>query len=370
MGFRTWAACRSAGARRQGIGAGWLLGLSLVGPTCAAPLDAFLEARPHLEPRTGFFEIAVDAMNQTLVVFNLRPEGLADDSVGNLKGFHLRTGYSINADLWIDGSLFRRQVTYAGIDPRFTSWQVGAQYRFWRVAEQDRADSALRVSAWGSRGDDVSATRSQLQSRPVFSLLDELSVNRPEDRQVQVDLIHTWRLGPAAFSAFGGVGAGLVSVRSVTARVGSVTRRWIDGRFVNSEGQVDDALAGLIEQLGLAAELNSIDYATRFMHGGLGLRLPLGDWTLRGAYQLFSIRREEVDNLIASRSQDNAIYRVNHTLTGELSYRITGSVRAFARGQAMSNQFLAEMPLLYNSLTSRRFGEKYGIVSAGLIVRF
>jgi hypothetical protein len=370
MGFRRWASRRPAGARLRGIGAGWLLGLGLIGRACAAPLDAFLEASPHLEPRTGFVEIAVDAMNRTLDVFNLRPEGLADDSVGNLQGFHLRAGYALNADLWVDGSLFRRQVTYAGIDPGFTSWQLGAQYRLWRAAEQFHADGALRVSVWGSRGDDVSATRSQLQSRPVFSLLDELSVNRPEDRQIQADLIYTWWLGPAALTAFGGAGSGQVTVRSVTARVGSITRRWIDGRFVNSAGQVDDALAGLIEQLGLAAELNAIDYSTRFVHAGLGLRLPLGDWSLRGAYQLFSIRRQTVDDLIAARAQDNSTYRVNHTLTGELSHRFTGSVRGFIRGQAMSNQFLAEMPLLYNSLTARRFGEKYGIVSAGLIIGF
>jgi len=336
----------------------------------AAPLDGFLEASPYLSPRTGFFEIAIDAMNSTLDVLKLRPEGLADDTVGNLDGLHLRAGYALTNDLWLDGSLFHRKLTYAGIDPELTTWQIGAQYRFRLAPEQYRSDAAVRVSAWGSHAGQIAATRGQLQSRPVFRLLDGLSVDRPADRQIQGDLLWTWWLGSSALSAFVGAGLGEVSVRSVTARVGSVSRRWIDGRFVNDSGQVDNLLAGLVEQLGLDAELDSINYSTRFTHAGLGLRIPLGDWSLRGAYQLFSIRRSTVDDLIAARDRDNATYTLNHTLLGEVSYRFAGRARIFVRGQAMSNQFLAEMPLLYNSLTSRRFGERYGIVSLGLIMGF
>jgi hypothetical protein len=45
-------------------------------------------------------------------------------------------------------------------------------------------------------------------------------------------------------------------------------------------------------------------------------------------------------------------------------------MRVFVRGQAMSNQMLSEMPLLYNSLTARRFNERYGILSAGVMASF
>ena len=64
------------------------------------------------------------------------------------------------------------------------------------------------------------------------------------------------------------------------------------------------------------------------------------------------------------------VYRVNHTLLGELAYRLAPGVRVFVRGQAMSNQMLSEMPLLYNSLTARRFNERYGILSAGVMASF
>jgi hypothetical protein len=336
----------------------------------AAPLDGFLEASPYVEPRTGFFEVALDAMNGTLDVLNLRPDGLADDTIGNLDGFHLRAGYALTADLWVDGSLYRRKITYAGIDPELTSWQLGAQYRYRLSSERYRSDAAVRLSMWGSHAGEIAATRGQLQSRPVFRFLDGLSVDRPADRQIQGDLLWTWWLGSTALSAFAGAGLGEVSVRSVTARLGSVSRRWLDGRFVSEAGQVDNLLAGLVEQLGLEQELDSINYSTRFVHGGVGLRIPYGDWSVRAAYQVFTIRRNTVDELISARESDNATYRMNHTLIGEISYRFTGRARVFVRGQAMSNQFLSEMPLLYNSLTVQRFGEKYGIVSVGLVMGF
>lgn len=350
-----------------------ILTVLLLGPATAvraAPMDAFLEASPYVEPRSGFVELAVDAMNSTLDVLNLRPPGLADDTIGNLDGFHIRAGYAFTDHFWLDGSLYRRKITYAGIDPELTTWQLGAQYRFRLAPEQYRSDAAVRISMWGSHAGEIAATRGQLQSRPMFRLLDGLSVDRPADRQLQGDLLWTWWLGSSALSAFAGAGVGEVSVRSVTARLGSVSRRWIDGRFVNQAGQVDNLLAGLVEQLGLAEELDSINYSTRFVHAGLGLRIPFGDWSIRGGYQLFSIRRTAVDDLISARESDNGTYNLNHTIIGELSYRFTGRTRVFIRGQAMSNQFLSEMPLLYNGLTARRFGEKYGIVSLGLVMGF
>ncbi|MFM8556295.1 MAG: hypothetical protein ACKODG_09000, partial [Betaproteobacteria bacterium] len=73
---------------------------------------------------------------------------------------------------------------------------------------------------------------------------------------------------------------------------------------------------------------------------------------------------------ISARSTDNTVYRTNHTLLGEVAYRMAPGVRVFARGQAMSNQMLSEMPLLYNVLTARRFNERYGVLSAGLMASF
>jgi hypothetical protein len=100
------------------------------------------------------------------------------------------------------------------------------------------------------------------------------------------------------------------------------------------------------------------------------VRVPLGNWAIRGGYQYFSIHRDGVDAFINSRPTDNTPYRINHTLLGEVAYRMAPGMRVFVRGQAMSNQMLSEMPLLYNSLTARRFNERYGILSAGVMASF
>ncbi|MEN9775200.1 MAG: hypothetical protein RL322_2270 [Pseudomonadota bacterium] len=338
----------------------------------AAPLDGFVEAVPHqYAPRTGYVEWALDHMNQRLDVFNLRPAEISDDSVGNLKGLHLRAGYGFSERTWMDAGLFRRNIRYGELEPALNTWQLGVQHSLLASGLASRGpDLAIRASVWGNLGPSIAATPAQLKARPVFSLLDGLSVDRPSDRQAQLDLISSWWLGSSALTAFAGMGRGTVSVDSVTARLGALTRRWIDGQFYDENGQVDTIIAPIVQQLGLADELNAINYSTRFAHAGLGIRVPIGErWGLRAAYQYFHISRSS-DDLIAARSIGQVNYASNHTLLGEISYRFTGQARLFLRGQAMSNQFLGEMPLLYNSLTAHRFDEKYGIVSLGVIVGF
>lgn len=371
VGSRRHRTARRVGRRLTLAVLTWL-GVLAMPVSVAAPLDGFFEALPHLgTPRVGYIEGSIDRMNRTLDVFNLRPNDLADDAAGNLQGFHIRGGYGLTERLWIDGALLRRQIRYGALEPSFDSWLIGIQNKLPLPDNWHRSiDAALRVSLWGTRTDSIKASPEQLRGRSVFAFLDDLSVDRPRDRQLQMDLVGTRWLGPVAISAFAGIGRGKVQLESVTARFGSEVRRWADGQFYDEAGQVDQLAASLARQLELADELNSVNYSTRFAQAGLGLRVPLGDrWAVRAAYQWFQIRRS-TDELIAERSIGQASYRLNHTLLGELSYRFAGQGRVFVRGQAMSNLFLSEMPLLYNSLTAHRFGERYGIVSVGLMLGF
>lgn len=331
----------------------------------SAPLDAFLEAGPHTKPGTGFVEVFTDGMSKQLDVLRLRPAGITDDSAGVLRGFRLRAGYGINARLWVDAGVSRRQIFYGGIGPFFNGWQVGGQ---WRIRESlgrwSGPDISLRLSAWGNEAGTISVPGSTLERYPGFDRLDSLAVNGASDRQLQTDVVSTWWNGSTIWSVFAGTGLGRVSVETITASVGPFSTTWRDGRFDN------DLVQALAPSLGLSAALATINYQTSFFHGGLGVRLPMGNWSLRGGYQYFTIRRDGVDAVIGARSVDNAVYQNNHTLLGELAYRLAPGVRVFVRGQAMSHQMLAEMPLLYNSLTSRRFNERYGIVSSGVMMSF
>lgn len=331
----------------------------------AAPLDPFLEAGPHTKPGTGFIELSSDGMSKQLDLLRLRPEGLTDDSAGVLRGFRIRGGYGLTSRLWVDGGFSRRQIFYGGLGPFFNGWQLGGQ---WRVRESlgrwSGPDVSIRLNAWGNDAGTIAVPRGTLERYRGFDLLDSLAVNGASDRQLQSDLITTWWNGSSVWTLFAGAGIGRVSVDSIKASVGPFETTWRGGRFDS------DLVQSLAPTLGISDALSSINYRTSFVHGGAGVRLPLGNWALRGGYQFFSMQRDSVDSVISARSTDNTVYRTNHTLLGEVAYRMAPGVRVFVRGQAMSNQMLSEMPLLYNVLTARRFNERYGILSAGLMASF
>ena len=88
----------------------------------------------------------------------------------------------------------------------------------------------------------------------------------------------------------------------------------------------------------------------------------------RGGYVLQNIQRTGVDDAI--RNKNKTPYNLNHTLVGEVGYKLSPNVVLFTRGQAMTRQFLTEMPFLYNSLTSQRFNQRYGILSVGISAGF
>lgn len=323
------------------LGAAFLL--NATSQALAAPLDPLLEAGPHTKPGTGFFELSSDGMSKQLDLLRLRPEGLTDDAAGVLRGFRLRAGYGVNSRLWIDGAFFRRQIFMAdwGRSSMAGSWGQ------WRLRESlsrwSGPDVSLRLSAWGNESGTISVPRGTLERYRSFDLLDSLAVNGASDRQLQTDLVSTWWNGGSVWSIFAGAGVGRVSVDSITASVGPFSTTWRGGRFDS------DLVQSLAPTLGISDALATINYQTRFMHGGAGVRVPLGNWAIRGGYQYFSMHRDGVDAFINARATDNTVYRVNHTLLGEVAYRLAPGMRVFVRGQAMSNQMLSEMPLLYNS---------------------
>ncbi|MFM7568087.1 MAG: hypothetical protein ACKO8O_05240 [Betaproteobacteria bacterium] len=346
------------------LAANFIIGVSVAG-VAAAPLDPFLEAGPHTKPGTGFVELSSDGMSKQLDLLRLRPDGLTDDSAGVLRGFRIRGGYGLTSRLWVDGGFSRRQIFYGGLGPFFNGWQLGGQ---WRVRESlgrwSGPDVSVRLNAWGNQAGTIAVPRGTLERYRGFDLLDSLAVSGASDRQLQSDLITTWWNGSSVWTVFAGAGVGRVSVDSIQASVGPFETTWRGGRFDS------DLVQSLAPTLGISDALSSINYRTSFVHGGAGVRMPLGNWALRGGYQFFSIQRDLVDSVISARSTDNTVYRTNHTLLGEVAYRMAPGVRVFVRGQAMSNQMLSEMPLLYNVLTARRFNERYGVLSAGLMASF
>jgi hypothetical protein len=115
----------------------------------------------------------------------------------------------------------------------------------------------------------------------------------------------------------------------------------------------------------IAAPGDAFLEAIRTAHAGFNLGYNSGPWQWRGGYVLQNIQRSAVDDVI--RSKNKTPYNLNHTLMGEVGYKMTRNTLLFTRGQVMSNQFLTEVPFLYNSLTSQRFNQRYGLLSIGLV---
>lgn len=374
---------RGAAARRlavQGVGrSSCLAGLSiayaltlsaatLAGHTLAAPLDALQESGPHAAPRSGFVEMSLDRMNDRLDLFNLRPDWAAGaDNFGNLSGWRLRGGYGFTDRAWLEAGLFGRSIQYGSLEPRLSGWQITGQ---WRLLRSDpllnSADISLRASTWGNSTDTVSRNNTSLGG----VTLDSVSVTNPRDRQWQLGPVISWPLGDAVFSVFGSAGRGQVSVERISARLGDRTLNWSGGQFDLDGRSLGNLGQNLARSLGLDDELATVNYSFRFLSTGVGLRYPAGNWQLRGGYEYVTIRRDEIDSVIAARDTDNITYSANHTLVGEVAYRFSRVAYVFVRGQAMSNQFLAEVPFLYNGLTARRFDARYGLLTTGLVFGF
>ena len=347
----------------------WTLTLLLaVGAAQAAPLDALLEAKPQARYGQGFVEVAADHMNQSLDVFKLRSTDLpAGENTGDYQGATVRAGLSLRPDLWLDGALQRRKLTYGPDQPQIDSWRVGGQWQFWQgpgLPGTTGGSAALRLSAWGNQSGQVNKTTPTALPGCIASVCSivasRLSVHDAQDRTVQADVIGSWPLGPVQLSAFAGAGQGKVSVGSITANIAGIPVTYANGSF----GGVFDALV----PPSFNTELQSANYSTRMAQAGFNLAYSSGPWHLRGGYALQNIQRTAVDEVI--RAKGKTPYSLNHTLVGEVAYQISPSVVLFTRGQAMSNQFLTEIPFLYNSLTSHRFNQRYGVLSVGLGVVF
>lgn len=344
------------------------------GIATAAPLDALMEADPAARYGQAMVELSSDVMNDTLDVFKVRESnGLnLSEGTGDYSGATLRAGFEPAPGFWVEGALQQRTLTYGPDRPKIDSWRLAGQ---WRALEQQglRPATALRLSTWGdSAGELVKSSNTVLgpltcSDQPAsLGCVNRIAVRDPQDRQWQADVVTSWESGAWTLSTFAGLGRGEVKVASVKADatvLGTpVSATYANGTF---DQQVFDDVAQIFN---LGAELQSINYRTHTAQLGFNLAWTSGPWLLRGGYALQQLRRDGVDDVIETKGKSPVT--LNHTLVGEAAYKVTDQVYLFARGQWMKRQFLSEIPFLYNSLTSHRFNQQYGVVSFGVGTSF
>lgn len=345
----------------------------MTGAAQAAPLDALLTADQYRHAGEFKAEASYDAMNGTLDLLGIRAKDAqyAGTNVGDYTGAHLRLGYALTDRLALEGGLWSRKIAYQTDSEVLQSWQAALQYRL-HGHENSRLFYAVRLSAWGNQASTLTKSSPTLvQGRIATNAI----IHSPNDIQQQIDLIGSWRMTKkTTLSAFAGVGHSTVTTGDMSANYTSGNGCNYNLAFTTSasSGQLASPcnVPGVIVTSFSSPQnmIQEFSYQSNYYQLGGMLQWQDARWGLRGGYQFQYQNRANVDALIASRG--GVSYQTNHVIVADVTRKITPHIAAFVRGQAMSNQFVGEIPFSYNAVTASKFSRKYGIFSFGVTMKF
>lgn len=343
----------------------------------AAPLDAlWLSAIPEHAAGHGRIELMSDQVNDTVDIFNVRDGDprYAGTSAGDYAGQHVYGIHQITSRWSVDGSVWRRRINFRNDPARFNSWHVATQYQLVEPAGRGGMGSALRLSHWTSSSAAIRRTS------PVTlngTTLESFSVDSPKDTQWQGDWVSGWAITPSSsFNLFGGVGRSRVSVGALGAtlmRGGCLYSAAIEGSRVH--GRLSQPCGDLLEaRFNIPVSALGIDpasqtsYTASFAQAGFNVGWHHGDWMWRGGFLVRQFRRNQVDDIL--QAQGVAPVKSVRVLMSELDHRFSSRWVGTVRAEVTSSQLMADVPSLYNGLTASRLGQRYGLVSVGVVYLF
>ena len=358
----------------------------------SAPLDTLVSARHSTEPWHGELEIGLDVVNDTVDVFDIRGEhqDFSGTNVGDYSGGHLLGGISLTDKLWVEGSLWDRELDYRTDSFSIQSWNLSAQYQISRMLGVLVPDLTMRATVWGNYADKLIRN----SSTTIFGrTVDKIEVAKPKDTQWQIDLIGSWDVGSSMeLTLFSGMGKGSSDFDSllVSGQASEVfdfgpgvvidRLQGSDGTVLVENGEFNDLELSVnnaedaIQVAGFSVADNvygidsglGISHETSYVQWGGGLLWYNRSWRVRAGYKFMYVDRGIYDDLVVKINPLSNVEKGNHFFVGDISYRIGNQTAVFLRGQVMSNQFLGEIPFSYTPFTSHRFDEKYGYLTAGI----
>ena len=361
----------------RGVLGGVGVAMALALPAVAAPLDALLTAMPEHTAPNGSIEIGVDRLNGHLDFLNARASDptAAGTTSGDYSGSHVAGSVRLRDGLWLSGSLWQRKLSDAADTYHYDSWQLSGLYRFLDAAGATPA-LALRLSAWGNRAPET------YTSTPIHvpgAVLNTVTVSKPADRQLQADLIGTWKAAESV-DINASLGAGITQLSygglaATTTRNGCNYQLAFNGNDIfgtlippcNSSGGVITQFYDSSGEYGVDVA-HEIAWRGHFMQAGINAAWRSGPWTLLGGYLFHYVRRESVDDILASRG--DPVHRHNHLISLQGDYAVADHLSIFLRTQLSSNLFFNDIPVTYNSSTSSHFGSRYSLYTLGLRAGF
>lgn len=349
------------------------LALCLALPAAAAPLDALLTALPEQGSSRVLLELGGDKLARTLDFSTAREGDPAQPASrsGDYSSLHLTGAVRVADGLWLTGGLWQRQIDGDQDRYRYRGWLASGLWRFTEAAGP-RPALAMRLSAWGNRASET------LTTTPVHvpgAVLDTVTISKPSDRQLQADLLATWKTTPklnvTAMLGLGRTRLAYGALAATTTRNGCHYDLTFTGNDIFGELNAPcTSSSGVIRQFFDSSGDYGVDVAKeiawqgRFVQVGVNAAWRDGPWSAAAGLLLHSARRDEVDRIL--RARGDPAYQHNRTVLLDGGYAYTPQITLFARLQLSSHLFLDEIPVTYNSSTSRNFGSGFSTLTLGL----
>lgn len=342
----------------------------------AAPQDLFLQAdnfKPT--PNKLAVTVAIDAVNDTIDVLDMRQsEGITGDR-GDYFGGHVAAQYQLDANWGLEGQYYYRDIDLAPDTNTIHSGLLGVRYQP-NFDFLDKNDAiTFRATIWGNQSDELTKSTPTRVNQNTFQ---QVSVEQPHDLQVQLDTIFSRKIDHMnQINAFASLGYSKVEVQALNARTlyrdclanisidgnnqytGQLLERCnINGLVVN-----DLEIMGDAKEYGLEVD-KDLNYDSYFASFGGSWNWRYQQFESQLAYQYQRLWRKDIDDRVTQFG--NSAIKDNHNLGLKLSYDVSPRVSAFLQGEIYQHNFVGHIPFLYNGVTASRLDRRYGVASLGL----
>lgn len=352
------------------------LGACASGYTLAAPNDLFLQANDFKAQDSALqLTVALDAVNDTIDVFDMRQSEGVSGERGDYIGGHIAAEYQLNPKWSIEGSYYYRDIDLAPDTNTIHSALLGVRYQpeLPFLAHNDAI--AFRASVWGNRSDELTKSSPTRVNTHTF---DQVSVTKPQDLQLQFDALFSRKIDHMnQVNAFASLGYSKVEIENLKMR--TLYQGCLADINVGSNNQYTGQLAApckiggsTVHQLEITGDAKDyglevdkdLNYDSYFASLGGSWNWRYQQFESQIAYQYQYLWRQDIDDRVAQFG--NSAIKDNHQLGLKLSYDLNPKMSAFVQGELYQHNFVGQIPFLYNGTTASRLDKRYGLASIGL----